>query len=66
MKLPYIQAGDNSRRRVVSAFGGYNHNRVIGEGELFDGENLSSDAYPLLTARRPRGFGKKLTSPRCV
>lgn len=63
MKLPYLQTEDSGRRRVVSVFGGYNHNRVIGEGELFDEENLSSDGYPLLTARKPRGIGKKLTVP---
>ena len=63
MKLPYLKTEDNSERRVVSVFGGYHHSRVIGEGELYDEENLSSDRYPLLTARKPRGTVKVLTKP---
>ena len=46
MKLPYLKTEDNSERRVVSVFGGYHHSRVIGEGELYDEENLSSDRTP--------------------
>ena len=41
---------------VISVFKGYNHNLSIDVGEFFDMENLSSDAYPLLTPRPQRGY----------
>lgn len=45
----------NTSRSVVDVFGGYNHNLKISDGEFYDMENLSSDAYPLLSSCRPRG-----------
>ena len=49
-----------SRQYTVNTFGGYNHNRKIafggdnGVGQWYDIENLSTDAYPLITPRKPR------------
>lgn len=40
---------------VISVFKGYNHNLSIDVGEFFDMENLSSNAYPLLSPRPQRG-----------
>lgn len=39
----------------TETFAGYNHNEQIGDGEFYDMENLSSDAYPLLSPRVRRG-----------
>lgn len=37
-------------------FGGYNHNIRTNEGEFYDMRNLSSDHYPVLCPRKPRGL----------
>ena len=47
-------------REMVDAFGGYNHNLRIGEGEFYDMENLSSARYPVLS---PRGGRKTYAEP---
>ncbi len=39
---------------MIREFRGYNHNLVIGNGEFYQQENISSDAYPLLTCRPRR------------
>ena len=46
----------SSARSVISTFRGYNHNMRIGDGELYDMVNLTSDQYPLLSPRKQRGF----------
>lgn len=38
---------------MTEVFLGYNHNLELADGEFYDMENLSADAYPLL-APRPR------------
>ena len=43
-------------RSNVDAFGGYNHNLRIGDGEFYDMQNLCSDHYPLLAPRGKRGL----------
>lgn len=50
----------NAENERIDTFGGYNHNLKIGDGEFFDMTNLTSDYYPLLANRRPRGVAKKL------
>ena len=40
-----------SSREMLSAFGGYNANCRIGDGEFAAMENLCSDHYPLLASR---------------
>lgn len=45
----------HASRDMVDAFGGYNHNLRIGNGEFYDMHNLSSDNYPVLSPRHPRG-----------
>ena len=54
MKLSMMNELQASRD-MVDAFGGYNHNLRIGNGEFYDMHNLSSDNYPVLSPRRPRG-----------
>ena len=43
-------------RMVTETWGGYNHNARINDGEIYDGENLSSDMYPVMSQRRGRGI----------
>lgn len=55
MLLPNLQA-KSKYRESTDAWAGYNHNLRIGEGEMFDMRNLTSDDVPVLAARRPRGI----------
>lgn len=43
-------------RSIIDAFGGYNHNLRISDGEFYDMKNLCSDHYPLLSPRAKRGL----------
>ena len=43
------------RETGMDTFGGYDHNPRIPENSFFDLENMTSDGYPLLRARGPRG-----------
>lgn len=45
----------NTSREWLDVFKGYNHNLRIGEGEFYEMTNLSSDNYPILSPRGPRG-----------
>ena len=42
--------------QMTSAFRGYNHQEIIGDGEMFDMMNLSGDKYPVLSLRQKRGI----------
>lgn len=46
----------NKYRNYINAFGGYNHNPVISEAELYDMRNMTADRYPVLSSRDPRGY----------
>ena len=50
MRVPYVS------RQTVDVFSGYNHNLRIGDGEFYDMKNLTSDDYPVLSARGKRGL----------
>lgn len=54
MRYPFLNELPTSRT-VTEAWMGYNHNLRIGEGELYDMENLSSDRFPVLAPRKKRG-----------
>lgn len=54
MKFPQLYT-QQAERQMIDLFKGYNHNLRINEGEFYDMENLSSDYYPVLSPRRPRG-----------
>jgi hypothetical protein len=41
---------------TTDAFAGYNHNIRIGDGEMYDERNMTSDFYPVLATRRPRSI----------
>ena len=55
MKLSKLQELPSSRQ-MIDAFGGYNHNLRIGEGEFYDMKNLTSSDYPVLSPRPQRGL----------
>lgn len=44
-----------TQRDVVDVFRGYNHNLRIASSEFYDMQNMTSDAYPILSIRRKRG-----------
>lgn len=55
MKYPLLNEMQTSRE-WTDAFGGYNHNLRIGEGEFYDMKNMTGDDYPVLSPRGKRGF----------
>lgn len=54
MQFPVLQAAP-TQREMLAVFRGYNANPRIGDGEFSAMENMTSDAYPLLSTRRARG-----------
>ncbi len=54
MKFPTLPA-PNTTRTKIDVFGGYNHNLKINDNEFYDMRNMSSDYFPLLSARKQRG-----------
>lgn len=48
---------------MIREFKGFNHNPVIGDGEFYQQENISSDAYPLLSCRENRAVGNYIANP---
>ena len=65
MKLPTLNEIETSRS-VLDAFGGYNHNLRIGEGEFYDMKNLTSSYYPVLSPRSKRGTYVKDANPQAL
>lgn len=53
-------------KKVISTFRGYNHNLKIADGEFYDMTNLTGDAFPLLSVRRPRGKVRQLSAPYAI
>ena len=51
-------------RQMIDVFKGYNHNMRIGDGELYDMENLTSDDYPVLASRGKRGVYVTAEAPQ--
>ena len=51
------------RRDKTAVFYGLNRRPAAADGEFADMENLSSDAFPLLSPRAPRAFLRALTRP---
>ena len=63
MKYPALAELATSRE-MIDIFAGYNHNLRIGDGEFYDMKNLSSDTYPVLSPRKPRGSYALPTNPQ--
>lgn len=56
MKLPKLPYGDRIRKVTQVQFGGYNHTRAAGDGEIYDMKNLSSRDWPVLSVRPGREY----------
>lgn len=54
MKLPGMIYTGGVLERTQTQFGGLNHNRGAGDGELWDMRNLTGDQFPLLASRAQR------------
>lgn len=63
--MPYFHQMEpiSTSRDMVSEFKGYNHNFRIGEGEWYQDKNLTTDYYPIMAPRAPRGVGSRLNHP---
>ena len=55
MDFPYLPVRP-ATRQTTEDFAGYNHNLRIGDNEFYRMENLSSDLFPVLSPRKPRGL----------
>lgn len=53
MRLPTLTETSKSKD-INDAFAGYNHNLVIGNGEFYDMQNMTSEYYPVLSPKNPR------------
>lgn len=65
--MELIQAVSNSKninRTMQNVFGGYNHNLVINESQLYDMKNMTSDYYPVLSPRDRRGIIDRFENPK--
>ncbi len=62
MLLPRQKATPR-KQLSLTAFGGYRHDHLAGADQFFDMQNLSSDAFPLLTTRKPRALQATLQRP---
>ncbi len=58
MYYPQVEENFNTRS-MISAWYGYNHNYRINDGEFYDMENLTTDAFPVMSAREKRATLKK-------
>lgn len=63
MKLPSMKYADGIAKGKQIQFGGLNHSRGAGDGELWDMRNLTSDYYPLLASRAPRLEYRNIDQP---
>lgn len=52
-----------TQRQMTEVFLGYDHNPRIADGAFFDMKNLSSDHYPVLGPRAPRGLYAQANKP---
>ena len=59
MFYPKLAAG-RQQTLTTEAFGGYDHNLELADGEFYDMENLSADDYPLLAPRPRRGTAQAI------
>ncbi len=54
-RLPNISnIASRTTKSTTSVFGGYDHNPVISDAEMYDMQNLSSDGYPTMSPRKDR------------
>ncbi|MBE6920169.1 MAG: hypothetical protein E7468_01225 [Ruminococcaceae bacterium] len=63
MKLPNMKYLDGISKSTQVKFGGLNHTKGAGDGELWDMKNLTGDHYPLLATRAKRQIYRRLEKP---
>lgn len=71
MRLPELYE-IQTEKDMITTFSGYNKNIVVSDNEFFDMRNMSSNNYPVLSTRNPRGavrvsdgiFPSAITNPR--
>lgn len=67
MRLPYAKYTNSPAQVRTIDFKGYNVRPIIGDGEMRDMKNLSSDGYPNLTQRKMRRVvDDKYTKPSSI
>ena len=65
--LPEATVSVEPVRRQVIEFKGYSNAPMIEDGEMREMRNLSSDLYPVLSQRKPRGlYSDKITMPHNI
>lgn len=62
MFYPTLQSPEQ-RKETISTFRGYCHRAECPVGAFYHMENLSSDRFPTMSPRKPRGFIRLLTRP---
>lgn len=66
-RLPMLTLTPRGDSKQIGSFGGLNKNLVIGENEFSDMKNMSSDDYPAIRTRKPRGqILKTLSNPHGI
>ena len=58
MHLAFLNP-QRENRETLNNFLGLNHNLRLNPGEFYDMQNLSSDSFPALSPRKPRGILKE-------
>lgn len=67
MKLPYMPYKKQKVNRDMIEFRGYNNTPLANEKEFINMQNLSSDRFPLISCRLPRGIlPNKLAKPNAL
>lgn len=55
MRLPFLRTAPQEQRKQIGQFLGLNKSLIINENEFADMQNMSSDRFPAICTRRPRG-----------
>lgn len=57
--MEYPRLKDTSKTRdIITYFQGYNHTLTCQEGAFYEAKNISTEEFPVLSPRRPRGISK--------
>ena len=65
MQYPYLDEVTRYRE-MTNTFGGYSHQLSCQEGQFFDMKNMTSQYYPILSPRNPRGIVKQFKNPQGI
>lgn len=66
-RLPMLTMTPRGDSKQIGSFGGLNKGLVIGENEFSDMKNMSSDVFPAIAVRKPRGeILKSLSKPHGI